>query len=361
MTPCGPTQEKSGRYVEAFLYSDRPGKLRFKKGSSAVEKGVQQDNLEMTALAMPEQAMKEIRSHMAQIGHHELLLSMLGVALSPSTRLYLRKGGSGVKQLLAQYPDEFAIIGEKGREKIVRSSVISVQNGPSPTSGCIKVSEPQASPTPIRHDTIPNSVFNSPVTSPPEAMFASPKSAIFQPPINSAQLSPDSNGTLNSFDSPFESLSLNWTQQSQCSKSMSTPGFDTPTTRGPGSTSVASLCLSGLPPDASEQDILIFFAQHGVVECVADEARVVEIVSKTTSFLPGHAMVKMASHKDAEVACRALDMQCFGGRFLKVALSYLGDTGGSGGASAVVEPEPQLHDPSWQQLLRMIEDNTAVF
>jgi len=354
MTPCGPTQEKSGRYVEAFLYSDRPGKLRFKKGCNALEKGVQQDNLEMATLAMPEQAMKEIRSHMTQIGHQELLLSMLGVALSPATRLYLRKGGSGVKQLLAQYPDEFAIIGEKGREKIVRSSVISQVIGPSSTNGCRNVEEPpsplqQASPTQIRHDTLPSSVFNSPVTS-PETIFASPFT----------QLSPDSNGTVNSFDS-FDSLRLNWTQKSQCSKLPSPPGFDTPTTRGASSMAVASLCLSGLPPDASEQDILIFFAQHGVVECVADEARVVEIVSKTTAFLPGHAMVKMASHKDAEVACRALDMQCFGGRFLKVALSYLGDTGGSGGACAVVEPEPQLCDPSWQQLLRLIEDNTAVF
>jgi len=108
-----------------------------------------------------------------------------------------------------------------------------------------------------------------------------------------------------------------------------------------------------LPPDASEQDVLIFFAQHGVVECVAEEARVVEFISKTTAVLPGHAIVKMASHKDAEIACRALDMQCFGGRFLKVAKTYLGDTGGSGGAAAVAEP-PAL-DPSWQQLLKIIE------
>lgn len=128
--------------------------------------------------------------------------------------------------------------------------------------------------------------------------------------------------------------------------------------RGQGATGVASLCLSGLPPDASEQDVLIFFAQHGVVECVADEAQVVDILTKTTAFRPGRAIVKMASHKDAEVACRALDMQCFGGRFLKVALSYSGDTGGSGGAGA--EPELQALDPSWQQLLRMIEDNPAV-
>lgn len=372
MTPCGPTQEKSGRYVEAFLYSDRPGKLRFKKGFASLDKGVVQEtfasafdtNVEVPH-AMPEIAMAEIRAHMeSRSGQQELLLSMLGVALSPATRLYLRKGGSGVKQLLAQYPNEFAIVGEKGRERIVRSSSVAEQCGQLPrANGCTKFEAPPsppltASPVPIHHNTISSPHFNSPVT-PPQAKLdlpASPNCAFFQPHTSSAQFSPNP-GTANSFGSPSQSPSLHWTQ-SQCCKLLSPPQVDTETTRGQGVTAVASLCLSGLPPDACEQDILIFFAQHGVVECVADEARVVEIVSKTTAFLPGRAIVKMASHKDAEVACRALDMQCFGGRFLKVALCYLGDTGGSGGAGA--EPEPQALDQSWQQLLRMIEENPAV-
>lgn len=383
MTPCGPTQEKSGRYVEAFLYSDRPGKLRFKKGSASLEKGVAQElgasasdahsELPPAARAMPEQAMAEIRAHMTQLGHQELLLSMLGVALSPATRLYLRKGGSGVKQLLAQYPDEFAIVGEKGRERIIRASIVvgkqsgQLQNVSSDIQGAkVKLEVPHSPPQKTRpasvhHDTS-SPVCNSPVAS-LEAkldLFASPNMATFQPYASPARLSPNSHVMTNSlYGSPFSSPS-SYTTHSQCRKLPSPPGFDTQIANGLGVTSMASLSLSGLPPDACEQDILIFFAQHGVVERVADEARVVEIISKTTAIAPGHAIVKMASHKDAEIACRALDMQCFGGRFLKVALSYLGDTGGSGGAAAVVEP-PAL-DPSWQQLLRIIEGNTtAVF
>lgn len=345
MTPCGPTQEKSARYVEAFLYSERPGKFRFKKGSASPDKRVMQesfasgvDNNVEVPHAMPEQAMAEIRAHMAQVGQQELLLSMLGVALSPATRLYLRKGGGGVKQLLAQYPNEFAIVGEKGRERIVRSSSVAGQQcGQLPeVNGCMKFETPSSpppatSPLPAHHSTSPH--FESPLT----------------PPRAKLQFSPNPETDL------CGSPNLHWTQ-SQCGKLLSPPRFDAETTRGQGPTAV-SLSLSGLPPDACEQDILIFFAQHGVVECVADEARVVEIISKTTDFFPGHAIVKMASQKDAEVACRALDMQCFGGRFLKVALSYLGDTGGSDGTGA--EREPQSLDPSWQQLLRLIEENSA--
>lgn len=370
MTPCGPTQEKSGRYVEAFLYSDRPGKLRFKK-----DKGVVQESSALAfdansdmPRAMPEQAMAEIRMHMAQMGNQELLLSMLGVALSPATRLYLRKGGSGVKQLLAQYPHEFAIVGEKGREKIIRSSsAVGQQSGPPPhANGCTRLEAPPTPPSPpqkvssapIHQNTMGNPHFNSPVTSPDAKLdvFASPNLAIFHPYTRSAQFSP-SPGPQNAFGSAFLSPSSHWTQ-SPCCKLPSPPQLDIQTTHGPGLIAVASLCLSGLPPDVCEQDILIFFAQHGVVECIADEAQVVEIVSRTTASVPGRAIVKMASHKDAETACRALDMQCFGGRFLKVSLSYLGDTGGSGGSGT--EPEPQAIDPSWQRLLRMIEESPAV-
>lgn len=361
MTPCGPTQEKSGRYVEAFLYSDRPGKLRFKKGSTSLEKGVVQEiavpafdsHSQVPATRdMPEQAMAEIRAHMALLGHQELLLSMLGVALSPATRLYLRKGGSGVKQLLAQYPDEFAIVGEKGREKIIRaSSVADICTRMAKVKLEVPQSPPQkACPVSIHHDIVSSPLCNSPIATLEAKMdlYASPKVAMFQPHDGSARCSPNPHVMANSlFGSPpsSPSPSLHRTQ----SKLQSPPGFETQII-GLG---VASLCLSGLPPDASEQDVLIFFAQHGVVECVAEEARVVEFISKTTAVLPGHAIVKMASHKDAEIACRALDMQCFGGRFLKVAKTYLGDTGGSGGAAAVAEP-PAL-DPSWQQLLKIIE------
>mmetsp|Transcript_35373 Transcript_35373/g.64759 ORF Transcript_35373/g.64759 Transcript_35373/m.64759 type:complete len:751 (+) Transcript_35373:74-2326(+) len=63
--------------------------------------------------------MKELRLHMAGIEGGQLLLSMLGVALSPESRSFLKKTNRGLKHFLAQYPLEFRIEGPKGQEKII--------------------------------------------------------------------------------------------------------------------------------------------------------------------------------------------------------------------------------------------------
>ncbi|CAE7031275.1 cdk2 [Symbiodinium sp. CCMP2592] len=55
---------------------------------------------------------------MGMPGKSPLLLSMLGVALSPGSRLYLKKTDQGLKHFLAQHPQEFYVDGSKGREVI---------------------------------------------------------------------------------------------------------------------------------------------------------------------------------------------------------------------------------------------------
>lgn len=104
------------RYVEIFLFSERPNKLRFKKipvadGSTAKE----DEEFEAMGVTKDQVAM-ECREHMASPGKGQLLLSMLGVALSQGARLYLKKTDQGLKHFLAQYPQEFSVDGAKGRE-----------------------------------------------------------------------------------------------------------------------------------------------------------------------------------------------------------------------------------------------------
>lgn len=109
------------RYVEVFLYSERPNKLRFKKApaecvaNSAPGEGEEQ----MDALGITkEQVIQQCREHMNAPGQGQLLLSMLGVALSQAARVYLKKTDQGLKHFLSQYPNDFVVDGAKGREMI---------------------------------------------------------------------------------------------------------------------------------------------------------------------------------------------------------------------------------------------------
>mmetsp|Transcript_68370 Transcript_68370/g.142924 ORF Transcript_68370/g.142924 Transcript_68370/m.142924 type:complete len:901 (-) Transcript_68370:270-2972(-) len=115
------------RYVEVFLFSERPNKLRFKKNitsddqlprgqvTNISENGPEEgENLGVTK----EDVIQQCRVHMNQPGQHSLLLSMLGVALSGPARAWLKKTDQGLKHFLSQYPNDFSVAGAKGREII---------------------------------------------------------------------------------------------------------------------------------------------------------------------------------------------------------------------------------------------------
>jgi len=110
------------RYVEVFLYSERPNKLRFKKTatSDTLQQGSGaeiEEDLEALGITKDE-VIQQCREHMKAPGQGRLLLSMLGVALSHGARLYLKKTDQGLKHFLSQYPHEFTVDGAKGREMI---------------------------------------------------------------------------------------------------------------------------------------------------------------------------------------------------------------------------------------------------
>ncbi|CAE7365587.1 esrp1, partial [Symbiodinium microadriaticum] len=111
-------RDRGDRYVEIFLYSERPNKLRFKKTAFGGEYDHEAEQ-EIEALGVTKQkVLDECRQHMGMPGKSPLLLSMLGVALSPGSRLYLKKTDQGLKHFLAQHPQEFYVDGSKGREVI---------------------------------------------------------------------------------------------------------------------------------------------------------------------------------------------------------------------------------------------------
>lgn len=111
----GSSQE---RYVEIFLYSERPNKLRFRKGLGSADGPNTVAGNDEAGDKMKHQVIQECRHHMTNPGKSQLLLSMLGVALSPSSRLHLKKTDLGLKHFLSLHPSEFRVEGVKGREMI---------------------------------------------------------------------------------------------------------------------------------------------------------------------------------------------------------------------------------------------------
>eukprot|EP00443_Scrippsiella_acuminata_P023214 CAMPEP_0115217368 /NCGR_PEP_ID=MMETSP0270-20121206/25824_1 /TAXON_ID=71861 /ORGANISM="Scrippsiella trochoidea, Strain CCMP3099" /LENGTH=406 /DNA_ID=CAMNT_0002631247 /DNA_START=113 /DNA_END=1330 /DNA_ORIENTATION=+ len=128
------------RYVEVFLFSERPNKLRFRKTTTGEEEqGVADTSTLATQdeaiietegaavdIATREHVIAECREHMSSPGKGQLLLSMLGVALSQSSRMYLKKTDQGLKHFLVQHPEEFRVEGAKGREFITYIPVCGV-------------------------------------------------------------------------------------------------------------------------------------------------------------------------------------------------------------------------------------------
>lgn len=94
-------------------------------------------------------------------------------------------------------------------------------------------------------------------------------------------------------------------------------------------TDVAALRLRGLPFTVSVQDVLAFFATHEVVERIADGPQATQLLMKANGKPSGQAVVQMRSRQCAEIACKALQGQYLGGRYVEVFV--YGDEHGHGG------------------------------
>jgi len=114
-------QPMGDRYVEVLACNDRSGKARHRRaaevgaaeGETAPVDGGLSDYAERTRV------LQECQEHMRMPGRNQLLLSMLGIALSPPARNYLRRANLGLKHFLARFPNEFRVEGPKGCERVV--------------------------------------------------------------------------------------------------------------------------------------------------------------------------------------------------------------------------------------------------
>lgn len=113
--------------------------------------------------------------------------------------------------------------------------------------------------------------------------------------------------------------------------------------------------LRGLPFQATEQDVLAFFAKHDVVERISEGRNAVRIVTKANGKPSGQAVVEMLSEGDAKVALQVLTGQYMGSRYIEVFPHTEGDGASAAGtlpaaaaaatAAAQVFAPPQTASP----------------
>lgn len=122
-------QKMGDRYVEVLACTERSGKARSRRAEvGAIElsagggiclapAGKPIDSA--TEAAERERVLQECREHMRLPGRNQILLSMLGIALSPPARAYLRRANLGLKHFLARFQNEFHVEGPKGCERVL--------------------------------------------------------------------------------------------------------------------------------------------------------------------------------------------------------------------------------------------------
>jgi len=119
------------RYIEVLSCSDRDRKVRRSGPLRVVDgDGAFATSDAIAAIPTPQNPMseaeeqarvlQECREHMRsqQAARQNVLLSMLGIALSPPARNYLRRLNLGLKHFLTRFP-EFRVEGPKGVERVI--------------------------------------------------------------------------------------------------------------------------------------------------------------------------------------------------------------------------------------------------
>lgn len=84
--------------------------------------------------------------------------------------------------------------------------------------------------------------------------------------------------------------------------------------------STTAVRLRGLPFTSVEQDVLAFFAQHDIVDRIADGPKAVHILTRSNGRPSGQAIVQMREPQDAELAQGVLHGQWMGSRYIEVFL-----------------------------------------
>lgn len=374
------------RYVEVFLYSERPSKGRRRAGvleDVPVPGEPTQQSWTVVDVSgiTREHVVRECRTHMSEPRRRRLLLSMLGVALSPEVRSYLKQMDQGLKHFLAQYPREFSVDGGKGCEYVTYAPIRLSQaidgfdepeatsSAPAtvPTPGAVGSTEPRqepASPMPNQWPTPGARGLDTPSYwgTPSAVPWADNLRAPWLPPWPAGGLGPPGATSLAAGDVnptwapppawPMPVTQFGWPglqppppsgtwnnlvsgtapqatgsgtaldsgTATRCSSACSSfPAVQAcPATQTVPDTASTTIRLRGLPFSASEQDVLAFFAQYDVVDLIADGPKVVSLMLRPNGRPSGQAVVSMRSRGDAELAQRVLDGQWMGSRYIEV-------------------------------------------
>lgn len=409
-------QQMGDRYVEVLACSDRAAKARNRRtteaggnetgGSAALPEGGAPEYIEQ------ERVLEECREHMRTNGYQPVLLSMLGIALSPPVRNYLRRANLGLKHFLARH-NEFKVDGPKGGEKVVWAGAVSggVEAGYSlgPVQWGIPAREP-ATPRPpgaasgkVGHsggyeDTPSN--WGTPSLGSPKPMQL-PGGLVMpdgMPP-------PGPGMDLGAFGAgwPYGPYMGPWGQgwagwmpgdgmdmgadglskaRAAADKKRGGAARETPASRSHAhlhpeshpfahrpaggsaedksahgndkcTENVAALRLRGLPFSVTVQDVLAFFAQHDVADRIADGANAAQLLPKANGRPSGQAVVQMRNRQDAEIARQALTNKYIGGRYIEVFV-YGGEEGlyghdpSGGGLGSEAGLGPDGVPPPWE-------------
>eukprot|EP00930_Biecheleria_cincta_P007896 TRINITY_DN1091_c0_g1_i2.p1 TRINITY_DN1091_c0_g1~~TRINITY_DN1091_c0_g1_i2.p1 ORF type:complete len:707 (+),score=150.75 TRINITY_DN1091_c0_g1_i2:100-2220(+) len=350
------------RYIEIFLYTERPSRL----GRKAAEWAPRP--VDGTTRIKKEQVVGECRIMIHASGNNHMLLSLLGVMLSEGSRAYLKETDQGLKHFLEQFPGEFAFDGPRGCEYVTFSPMQireDFNNGPV----AIGLQQASASTRPasagLQEEKQPTSLklWNS--AAPQDGMASAgcglvapsdwatpapgagpwgnmhsqasaPWSVVPWPSAGAGAANAESGSRGSGRDEHDSGAS--WSLMQLSSSQMLWPG----SARGNGSslsswsdlanvtdsalslasTGLAAIMLRGLPYKCTEQDILAFFAQHDVIDRVSDVPNAVNFPRSKTGRLrsKGQAVVNMHDRTDAELAQRVLNGQWMGNRYIEVFL-----------------------------------------
>lgn len=422
------------RYVEVFLYSERPSKGRSRRAEDGPLSADRALNLADAAGVTVEQVVQECRTEMALPNKRRLLLSMLGVTLSQGARAYLKHVDQGLKHFLAQFPMEFSVDGVKGCEYVTYTPLhLSEAIGSHPPGPVAPGFQRATASTTARSPEVPPA-SPKPIKSPEHHISASAGRGIATPsdwgtPAPSTWGVPgaagpwvppwpgagthggDSSGTGEAtgstdgsmgWNAPSWPLAMSQQQSMQqmwagqgwggsnfgswdgsglnplevaaqqgaaaaaaltgvygCdpqaiaaaaafygaaaaaavanSQSQAFPPPPVPlagsktgpcsaNATGTGSSAESpssgscAIRLRGLPFTSQEQDVLAFFAQHDVVDRIADGPKAVSLLQRSNGRPSGQAVVTMRDRHDAELAQRVLNGQWMGQRYIEVFL-----------------------------------------
>jgi RNA recognition motif-containing protein len=334
------------RYVEVFLHSENPSKVRFKKRSPISGQEDIDPALEAAAARIsPDQIADEVRQYMGQDGKGELLLSMLGVALSPAARLHLRKSDCGVKSFLAQYPNEFVISGAKGREHI---SYVPIQ----PSQDSQFINDCSVRKTSIfgkiidgkshadRTAKVDADDLDMPPTSNPK-IWSSPDAGEDSRNFSKLGMSPSFFRTPSNWGTP----DANQGSRSDIIADIFVPGgqpmdnhwgfsdfsldFNPPPPPDPRFSSDAAQAaeaqgappmvrLRGLPFDTTKQEVCSLFSHKGICDRISDGSNPIQILTKNNGKPTGNALVQLRKVEDIAVVQKVLHLTTFGTRYIEV-------------------------------------------